>query len=53
MLLQIHFFRRRWLLDLPGDFVRRLKAVAFIRLRQNTLQIAAGMDGEANRAEAL
>jgi hypothetical protein len=24
----------------------------FIRLRQNTLQLAAGMNGEANRVEA-
>jgi hypothetical protein len=25
----------------------------FIRLRQNTLRLAAGMNGEVNRAEAL
>jgi len=25
----------------------------FIRLRQNTLQLARGMNGEANRVEAL
>jgi hypothetical protein len=34
------------------DVVYLFKGLVFIRLRRNTLQLAAGMKGKVNRAEA-
>jgi hypothetical protein len=39
--------------DIIGICVEYCPQGSFIRLRQNTLRLAAGMNGEVNRAEAL
>ena len=40
------------ILKLVDTTIQKMCQAFFIRLRQNTLRLAAGMNGEVNRAEA-